>query len=501
MSLRPLHALLHPLWLASLALLVLNDHVLKRAAGGVVTGKLSDLAGLVVAPVLLALLVGVRTERGLAWAHVAVGAVFATLQLSPSAAATWDAALGALGVSWVTTPDPADLIALVALGVSWTVLRPTMRPRRLRPAERATAVVGAGVGLVACVATSPGPRPEPVFGLEFADIEAQAWLHNHTDEPLAVRIRQLASEVRLDCDVLLLEDPGAVLTEDLFLPAVAWELPGNTTVSALADPRDDTPCHAVRVEGDAFDPLVLVWPDTEVQFVPGQVVGARSELWGQVRLPERDDNGANLAFPVRDAPACEAQPGIDRVEWWVPQGEWTLDAFELGADGCIALDLTDSLGSDRGYVCAPADLWPFSVGDLLTIEPSPALLTVSRARDVTTLDLLSGSDDTRLEAFELVGEVDPDRCGLAVDPRCGHVSEDAVVRVTPEGREDEALTLRPGDRKTFAGQSLERLVHVTRAEHRIADDGACDGGLGRTGFEIDVAILQLPLIDDSTPAL
>ena len=77
--LRPIHALVHPLWWGSLALLALNDHVLKPGAllPGVVTGKLSDFAGLVVAPALFAVLLRVRSRRGLILSHVAVGAVFA----------------------------------------------------------------------------------------------------------------------------------------------------------------------------------------------------------------------------------------------------------------------------------------------------------------------------------------------------------------------------------------------------------------------------------------
>ena len=40
-------ALLHPLWVAALVLLVVNDHLLKGAGlvPGVVTGKLSDTQG------------------------------------------------------------------------------------------------------------------------------------------------------------------------------------------------------------------------------------------------------------------------------------------------------------------------------------------------------------------------------------------------------------------------------------------------------------------------
>ena len=46
----------------ALAVLALNDHVLKQAWPGLVTGKLSDAAGLVVAPPLVALLLALLTK-------------------------------------------------------------------------------------------------------------------------------------------------------------------------------------------------------------------------------------------------------------------------------------------------------------------------------------------------------------------------------------------------------------------------------------------------------
>jgi hypothetical protein len=46
-------ALLHPITLAALLTLALNDHVLKRACPGVVTGKLSDFAGVVLLPLFV----------------------------------------------------------------------------------------------------------------------------------------------------------------------------------------------------------------------------------------------------------------------------------------------------------------------------------------------------------------------------------------------------------------------------------------------------------------
>ena len=73
--LTPARALLTPTWIASLLVLIVNDHALKGSGllPGVVTGKLSDLAGLVVAPVLLAVLLRVRTRGGLLACFAAVG--------------------------------------------------------------------------------------------------------------------------------------------------------------------------------------------------------------------------------------------------------------------------------------------------------------------------------------------------------------------------------------------------------------------------------------------
>ena len=46
----PGDGLLHPVALVALAILIVNDRLLKDAWPGPVTGKLSDVAGLVVAP-------------------------------------------------------------------------------------------------------------------------------------------------------------------------------------------------------------------------------------------------------------------------------------------------------------------------------------------------------------------------------------------------------------------------------------------------------------------
>ena len=88
-SLRAERALLHPLLLVSAVLLFLNDHVLKGSGllPGVITGKLSDVVGMLVAPMVLAVLVRASTPRAIAACHAAVGVVFAAIKVSAAASA------------------------------------------------------------------------------------------------------------------------------------------------------------------------------------------------------------------------------------------------------------------------------------------------------------------------------------------------------------------------------------------------------------------------------
>lgn len=55
--------LAHPISLVSLVVLVVNDHVLKAALGTWWTGKLSDAAGMVFFPALLAVVIGAALAR------------------------------------------------------------------------------------------------------------------------------------------------------------------------------------------------------------------------------------------------------------------------------------------------------------------------------------------------------------------------------------------------------------------------------------------------------
>lgn len=132
----PAGEFLSPAPLAALAILAINDHWLKGSgvAPGWLTGKLSDLAGLVFFPLLAtaaldtALLgaarLGARIDFSLRpWklslATSLTALAFAALKLVPSVAGAAEAACASLGWRVAIACDPTDLVALPALLVAW----------------------------------------------------------------------------------------------------------------------------------------------------------------------------------------------------------------------------------------------------------------------------------------------------------------------------------------------------------------------------------------------
>lgn len=152
--------LCHPVTVIATVVLLLNDHLLKHSLPGLVTGKLSDVAGLVVAPPLVALLLAGRADLT---ATLATGALFTLVKTTETGAQAashlWTLAAGPSRV----LADPADLLALPALAVAWWVRHRTLTPRpRSRPAtgrwrpvaERWRVLAGVPLAVVAVTATA-----------------------------------------------------------------------------------------------------------------------------------------------------------------------------------------------------------------------------------------------------------------------------------------------------------------------------------------------------------
>ncbi len=154
MPMRPPHPapgalLLHPVALAAIAVLVLNDHVLKGTAPAWLTGKLSDCAGLIFFPLLLHaiwqyLRLLCRREPGRSLAPLAVCCaatviVFSLVQLWIPAmeavqlawgAAQWPLVAARAAISGAPTPpvspvmltaDPSDILTTPAALISLVI--------------------------------------------------------------------------------------------------------------------------------------------------------------------------------------------------------------------------------------------------------------------------------------------------------------------------------------------------------------------------------------------
>lgn len=166
----PFRDLIHPLPLGAAAVLFLNDHVLKGAGilPPLVTGKLSDFAGLFVFPIVIVSAVRGASAvpkrdylesstsapgRGLVGGVVAIiGALFSAAKLVPSVnlwACDW----------WgPTVMDPTDLIALPSLVAAafWMLRSRARSPSPSRPRFR---VALAAFAALSCIATSRQAPP------------------------------------------------------------------------------------------------------------------------------------------------------------------------------------------------------------------------------------------------------------------------------------------------------------------------------------------------------
>ncbi|SET78993.1 hypothetical protein SAMN05421811_104132 [Nonomuraea wenchangensis] len=144
--------LCHPVTVAGVIVLLVNDHLLKQAWPGFVTGKLSDVAGLLVAPPLLALLFLRRADLA---ATLATGVLFALVKTTETGAEAashvWTLVAGPSRV----LADPTDLLALPALALAWWV-----RARSLTApsSPRLRVLLTAPLALLAVAASGAAPE-------------------------------------------------------------------------------------------------------------------------------------------------------------------------------------------------------------------------------------------------------------------------------------------------------------------------------------------------------
>jgi hypothetical protein len=152
----------HPLTVIAVVVLLLNDHLFKLLWPGPVTGKLSDVAGLIVAPPLLNLLL-CRPRVSVLLTGAAFTLVKTTAIGAALASEAWTLAWGPSRV----LADPTDLIALPALYVAWWIWNhPDARAVRL---ARAAVVIPVAVLAVAATAQADTFRPYSAYAVDVVD--------------------------------------------------------------------------------------------------------------------------------------------------------------------------------------------------------------------------------------------------------------------------------------------------------------------------------------------
>lgn len=529
--LAPARALLTPTWIVALALLVANDHWLKGAGlvPGALTGKLSDFAGMIVAPVLLAVVLRVRTRRALLACHLAVGAVFAAIQLSPAFAGQWSALMGLLGHPWTITCDSSDLVALPFLGLAWALLVPEMDGSRpaLIPIQRSAVAALSVLGLWSTVATSDIDGDIDIDDVWYEDVYGNLFINNANDHDIALFVRTLRTDIEIDCLQVSL-DPGRMLRPELFGAAEHWLLPPRTNIALdLTGPHG---CSAAWIAGEGVAPT-LVFVESLSQYPQTWFSGQSFE---PETLPEAglglafDDTGSEwiggetLRFvPRDDAPeqpdSCAAPAGESRLDWSpIDQGEIAeLASVTPGVDGCFELELETMIAVGQfdepyaWYLCAPEAAVPYVPGELLqltttlgssgehelevllldpeTFEPATddqgrILRRVRYLRGGTDPSYISPAINRELVAIPGVS------CPWQVEDGCGTIERPVDLAV--EGGQS---FLVPGEPVAFGAGAFVHTAIPTYARERAVVDYACAEGALTLSYDLDFVVIDEPL--------
>lgn len=248
-----------PTWWLALALLVANDHYLKGAnfLPSWLTGKLSDFAGLIVAPVVAVACVRARStvQRGVVFAIVAL--TFASIKLDSSAARLVEQLLLLLGVRSRIWADPTDLVALAVLPLAWNVLGSPRVAVSSGEKSRWRSRFAAALGAVGCIATSSGPSGQ-----------ASLYLLNATRQTQVVAVHRATGDACNNVD----GDPEEALPPEAFtfercvelspFDLVELDPPGTGTA---VDP--ERRCDAVVIRGTGGQSVGIWWGDTTVRSI------------------------------------------------------------------------------------------------------------------------------------------------------------------------------------------------------------------------------------------
>jgi len=484
-------ALRHPLFWGALALLVLNDHVWKSAGvlPGALTGKLSDFAGMIVAPVLIAAAFRARHTPARLLAFAAATVPFVAINVFPSAATAMESLVGLVGIEWRIWCDPSDLVGLVALPAAWWAL--DAEPFAL-PNKGAVEGVGLFAAAFACMATS---APETIY--ETVEIPPPAWqtaaqLHNRGTVDVDVRLRWVTAEFACD---RIREAPGAYLTREAFGEGVTVTLDPSRNFplsraaagEALDVGADWLPlrrgCDAVLVQRDGSSDAVVFFNSEYPVPVPRHSSGPY-DPYGvpnrvEVGMPGRISSGGSptvIVSPLRttlgDDSACPATdaPAFAYSGEYVEAGTVAkVSGTGMLRDGCFEVSFEDGDGrAIHSFLCIPMWAFDLTVGDQVRFDLANTTgFQLTRFADgdrSETQVLLTNSSENYIPS-DGVGlwfrAESAERCPGA-PTACGAYAADMQVRVGADVLHagDEATGLLPGGRRYRVGIGAVRETIV-----------------------------------------
>ena len=511
-SVSPTRALRHPAFWACLVLLLVNDHLLKSAFPGALTGKLSDFAGLVVATVLSVALLRPRGAVARALAFALPVAPFVAINVWPAAARAVEASMAALLVPWRIWTDPTDLVALAVLpAAAWLAFVAPARPTpALGKAHRALIDrAGVVVGAIACIATSP---PPPTGGTWSTD----AFVVNQTGS-LDLRIRWVSGTI--ECD-LAQDRVAEVFGRDAFDDGVTFHLEQGDTVPlerAAARqaagfestiPDSSSPCDAVLLQSEGMANTVIFWMHDD-RFDLDPNLGTNRPGRGAVVLDRiaNDDGMPIAALPYE---GIVAEPVIEMLEpeeclaggqgstfsWSeTAQGSGTvrIASLDRGPDGCYAISLSEGGGQPSFFfVCVPAAAFPFEAGDTIEIAhlttADQRSLRLERAgaggRPRVELVIYSGVNGVATGPIE-GNMVDTECVGDRLD--CGSFAVPGAFHATTD--DGDAVTIAAGGSATVSVSGSTSTIMVGRVERMVFAHPDCAVGRNTLGIRGDVLVL------------
>jgi len=487
----------HPLWWCALALLLLNDHLLKGAGvlPGAITGKLSDLAGMLVAPPLLAFALGANRRSARRAAVLLVGASLAAIKLAPEAARALEHALALVGMQARVWVDPSDLWALALLPIGHAL----SAPRAAAPCSLlAGAVRGTAIGLAAfaCVATTGDDKKSGGGRTNAPEVE------NATGEPLTLILA--STEGAGGCS-LYRDDRVSLLTPDAFVAPRELMLDADER-AALPDDTEHASCGAASILLADGSGVMVFWRDLPKieSFAPeadGKREGRRVVISGGAG--EYDiDVGEDLdtfepggKAPERSCQEPELIPSLEFTPLAAPAGFLELGEVRQAADGCLEVDwfaLEADTSPDTQRLCVPDWAFPFEPGEQLAVvqalDPlAGKMLRITRQAGGTIDTQLviwndaaafEGGHVRSVEAVDCVGALSS--CGAYVRP----------LELEVRGRDEPMLA---GEEASIDGDDGgETRVLVGPGRDVAWSSSECTGVEARAGSTASVLELRTP---------